>query len=306
MAMKCVKSLKNEKTAHIPIIFLTARTQTEDIIHGFKVGGVDYITKPFNPEELIARVFTHLELKESKDIIEEQNSHLMELNATKDKFFRIIGHDLKSVFNQLLGFSSLLIDSDADCSQKEVKEISSMLNKSAKNAFKLLENLLDWAQSQSGALTFQPEEINISEIIIENIGFLSEIANNKKIRLKVESTEEMVLKVDKNMISTVLRNLISNAIKFTQQNGEVIIKTKLVNKDLEVSVIDTGVGINKEDISRLFRLDIHHVTSGTDNETGTGLGLILCKEFVEKHSGRIWVESEAGKGSKFSFTIPFE
>jgi len=302
----CKALKRNGETANIPIIFLTARIQTEDIIQGFKVGGVDYITKPFNPDELLARVFTHLELKESKDIIEEQNSNLKELNATKDKFFRIIGHDLKSVFNQLLGFSSLLYDSNADCSQEEVKEISLMLNKSAKNAFKLLENLLDWARSQSGALTFNPEEVNLSKIIEESISFLREIVNNKSINLNVEEKKEIVLKADKNMISTILRNLISNAIKFTNEGGEITVKSKLLNNEVEVSVIDTGVGISEEDISRLFRLDVHHVTLGTDNETGTGLGLILCKEFIEKHNGKIWVESDLGKGSKFSFILPLK
>ena len=287
---------RDSLTAQIPVIFITARTQSEDVVRGFKVGGVDYVTKPFNSEELLSRVNTHLELKEARE-------NLLELNATKDKFFRIIAHDLKSPFSSILGFTSLIVENIDDFSQDKIKEYLLMLNKMSQTTYELLKNLLEWARSQSGEITFLPEQVEVVEVINDNIVLLKESAQNKSIVLTSEIEDDIALFGDKNMIKTVIRNLISNAIKFTPENGKIVIKSNSTNEGTEFSVIDSGIGISQENISKLFRLDVHHTTVGTKDEKGTGLGLILCKEFVEKHNGKIWVESEVGIGTTFKFTI---
>ncbi len=300
----CKKLKADDETASIPVIFLTARTQTEDIVTGFKAGGVDYITKPFNTEELLSRIFTHLELKESRDTIKKQNKLLKELNATKDKFFRIIAHDLKSAFNQLLGFSSLLFESSDKSVSDEVRELSFLLNKSAKNTFKLLENLLSWARFQSGHIKFEPEELSVSILVKDSIVLLREGAENKGVNLKVEVPEDYIIRADKNMVNTVIRNLVTNAIKFTKENGQVTVKAEKRKDSTIISVIDTGIGISEQTLSKLFKLEFQDSIPGTNDEKGTGLGLIICKEFIERHKGTIRVESEVGKGSTFSFCIP--
>ncbi len=300
----CRRLKADDETISIPVIFLTARTQTEDIVNGFKAGGVDYITKPFNTEELLSRVFTHLELKESRDTIKEQNKLLKELNSTKDKFFRIIAHDLKSAFNQLLGFSSLLFESSDKSVSDEVRELSFLLNKSAKNTFKLLENLLSWARFQSGHIKFKQEKLSLYGLVKDNLELLMESAENKHIDLINEVSEDYHIWADKNMINTVIRNLVTNAIKFTNENGKVLVKAYKKKDFTIISVIDTGIGISEQTLPKLFELEFQDSIPGTNDEKGTGLGLILCKEFIEKHGGIISVESEVGKGSTFSFSIP--
>jgi two-component system sensor histidine kinase/response regulator len=300
----CKRLKDDDETAGIPIIFLTARTQTEDIVTGFKAGGVDYITKPFNTEELLSRVFTHLELKESRDTIKEQNQLLKELNTTKDKFFRIIAHDLKSAFNQLLGFSSLLFESSDKSVSDEVRELSYLLNKSAKNTFKLLENLLSWARFQSGHIKFKPDKLSIFPLVADNLELLKERAENKHIELINEVSDDFYIWADRNMINTIIRNLVTNAIKFTPEKGKITLKAEKKANYIIISVIDTGIGISKETLPKLFRLEFQDSIPGTNDEKGTGLGLVICKEFIEKHKGSIRVESEVGKGSTFSFSIP--
>lgn len=300
----CKKLKEDAETAHIPVLFLTARTQTDDIVQGFKVGGVDYITKPFNSEELLSRVFTHLELKESRDLIESQNKELMNLNATKDKFFNIIAHDLRNPFNTILGFSNLLLHDLNNYPKERVYEIMLMISQSANATYKLLENLLEWGRSQSGSLSFNPVNINGKALIQENVQLLNESAASKKINLIQNADPDTVICADKDMINTVVRNLISNAIKFTPHEGQICIEAKQTIDATEISITDTGVGISDENIDKLFRIDKNHSTKGTNNEDGTGLGLVLCKEFIDRHDGKIWVESELGKGSRFSFLLP--
>lgn len=300
----CKKLKDNPLTKDIPVIFLTARTETEDIMKGFGLGAIDYITKPINSDEVIARIKTHLELKKSKDIIHEQNQHLSELNATKDKFFSIIAHDLKNPISNFRDLTKVLVDNYTNLPDSDKMEYLAMMNKSSERLFSLLENLLEWSRSQRGLINFNPIQIDLNYIIDNNISLLSTIADKKKIELVKDLTESIDITADVNMLNTVLRNIISNAIKFTNFNGKIVVGAKNHDNYIEIFIEDSGVGISPENINTLFNIDSNISTLGTSNEKGTGIGLILCKEFIEKHNGKIWVESEVNKGTKFTFVIP--
>ncbi len=283
----------------IPIIFLTAKTDTTDIVNGFKLGAVDYITKPFRGEELLSRVKTHLELKFSREALKE-------LNATKDKFFSIIAHDLRDPLQFLLLSADSLYNDYDSFDETKRKDYIHRFHNNSQQLSALLENLLTWARSQSGSIEIKPGEIDIGALAAETIDLLKGNAQQKDIALSSLIGTGIFAFADKDMIRTVLRNLISNAVKFTPRGGEVKVNASTSTKGdrLEISVTDTGVGINEQDITGLFRIDVKKSTRGTDNEKGTGLGLILCKEFVEKNNGTITVTSTPGKGSCFTFTLP--
>lgn len=240
------------------------------------------------------------------DITEIKNNELklIELNATKDKFFSIIAHDLRNPFNNILGNVELLIENYDlldDCKRKLFVE---KVYSSSKNAFKLLENLLEWSRTQSNTIVFKPEPVNLLKICNEVTESLAPLASTKNIQIDIVAAPIISLYSDINMIKTVLRNLISNAIKYTNQNGNIHISAEICEKNVTVSVSDNGVGIDPRHINHLFDIQDKIPRNGTAGEKGTGLGLIICKEFIEKHKGKIWVESEPGKGSNFKFTIP--
>ena len=300
----CKQLKKDARRKDIPIIFLTAKTDTENIVKGFELGAVDYITKPFNSAELIARVKTHIKQKYAEQ-------QLRELNATKDKFFSIIAHDLKSPFNSLIGFSKILYKNSSELKNGEREKYTELIYKVSQQTYNLLENLLLWSRSQTGRIKCSPKTINLNDIITENIDLHINIAKSKNIKLNNYISNDITVYVDKEMISTTIRNLISNALKFTKTGGEVNISTISKNRFVEIIIADNGVGIAKEDISKLFKIDVSYSTMGTAKEKGTGLGLILCKDFVNQNGGEISVESElenlpAGKagGTKFIFTLP--
>jgi len=242
-------------------------------------------------------------LKVAHDQLNRQNVELQELNATKDKFFSIISHDLKGPLNSLTSFSSLLINHTDSLSKEEIKMFASDFDKSLKNLFVLLENLLEWSRSQTGNIEFTPESFDIAAMLEENKELLKAQALNKRITLVNESPDKVLINAHKNSINTVVRNLISNAIKFTPEGGTITLKTLRQNGSVVTSIADTGVGMSQNIIDKLFRLDSKHSTKGTANEKGTGLGLILCKEFVEKNGGRLWVHSTEGEGSIFYFSL---
>jgi len=244
------------------------------------------------------------ERKQFESQILEQAKQLKELNATKDKFFSIIAHDLKSPFNAILGFSELLkmeaLNPDADI----LVEYASIINSSARQTISLLDNLLDWAKTQQNSFPFMPKSLSINNLINHEIRSLRSNASQKSISLLSMVPHDITVTADEKMISSVIRNLISNAVKFTHKNGSVKVEASLQKDWVEVSVSDNGVGMSAEAVDRLFRIDKSLSKPGTENEQGSGLGLLLCKEFVEKHGGKIRVESEPGKGSRFSFSIP--
>ncbi len=301
----CKELKSHPQTLDIPVIFLTARVEEEDVLKGFRMGAVDYVTKPFNAQELVSRVYTHLELKHSKDLIREQNKKLEELNATKDKLFSIISHDLKNVFNNIM-FGSDSLAKDIELFQgAQIKDIAVMINVSVKRAFALFDNLLEWARSQSGLLRFEPEPLYLEPLIDETILLFSQQISKKNIHIEKHfPPEQTFIYVDFQMIGTVLRNLISNAIKYTSDNGWIRVAIRNSESWCHVEVADNGIGIEKEDLDRLFRVDSQFSRPGTANETGTGIGLILCKEFIEKNKGAISVASTKGEGSTFSFYLP--
>jgi signal transduction histidine kinase len=253
-------------------------------------------------------IFRVRQLKRQKIILEKsvemKTSELRELNVSKDKFFSIIAHDLKNPFSSIIGMSEILKEEIRSGDTALMENYAGMLNTSAVQTYRLLENLLEWANSQRGKISFTLEQINLSQLFNEEFNVLNEQASAKNIELKSSFANDLIISADKNMIRTILRNLISNAIKFTNKNGQVEVKAFVNDRNVEISVSDTGIGMTKETMAKLFRLDANLTTRGTENEKGTGLGLFLCKEFVEKHGGKISVESESGKGSTFRFNIP--
>ncbi len=241
----------------------------------------------------------------AEEKIKISNKGLLKLNAEKDKFFSIIAHDLKSPFSGFLNLTELMADSTEKYSLAEFAEYSKTLNEAARHLYKLLENLLEWAQMQKGSISFLPKEFNLSTIALQNIEIISQRALQKKITIINEIPDSEIVYADEKMIGTVLRNLISNAVKFTRTGGRIIAKSeRTFNRTLTVSVADNGVGIPENDLARLFKIEEKVSSRGTEDEPSTGLGLILCKEFVEKNGGKIWVESKEGVGSTFYFTLP--
>lgn len=244
------------------------------------------------------------EIEDQQDRVEKLNDELQEANRTKDKFFSIVAHDLKNPFNSMLVLSKLLIDDYDTFTDSERLQFISQINSSAENTYSLLQNLLDWANTQSGKSNIVREDINLYTLSQEAITLLTPLAKNKKVILRSEVPAEIKAYADKNMISTVLLNLVSNAVKFTPQTGHVEVTAYENNNHVEVEITDSGVGIAPENIKKLFKPDEKFHTEGTDKEKGTGLGLILCKEFIEKNEGKIWVKSNLGTGSSFYFSLP--
>ena len=236
--------------------------------------------------------------------LKETKASLHELIATKDKFFSIIAHDLRSPFVAILGYSEILENQIQENDLHGIEKFSQIIYKSSVIAMDLLSDLMEWSYSQTGKMKFTPEDIDFVDLISGITSQLNYSALQKSITFHTETPNNIIVSADKGMVSSILRNLISNAVKFTKPGGEIIISAEQKPSELIVSVTDNGVGIKPEAIKKLFRIDGNYSTKGTENEKGTGLGLILCKNFIEKHGGEIRVESESGKGSKFWFTIP--
>ncbi|OQY26923.1 MAG: hypothetical protein B6244_12145 [Candidatus Cloacimonetes bacterium 4572_55] len=288
----CRRLKEDARTKDVPIIFMTALSDTVDEVTGFELGGVDYVTKPFKLEKVLARVKAHL-------TIQSQKKALMDLNATKDQFFSIIAHDLR---NPLFGLISLIeLELTADQLNDWIKDVEI----STKNMFKLLENLLDWANIQQGQMKFAPTLIPLHIIVSIGVDMYRTRADQKGVRLESRISSDTTVYGDIDMIETVIRNLLNNAVKFCSEGDEIVITEQPIGDNfVEISVADTGIGMSEVRQKKLFRIGERHKNIGTDNEKGTGLGLILCKEFVEKNGGNIWAESQKGEGSTFRFTLP--
>jgi len=313
-----LKIKQTESLKDIPVIFLTAKTDIDDIIKGFNYGAVDYITKPFNPTEMKVRVKNHLslyhakneitrmyqELKQSQDSLKTANEKLEQSNREKDKFFSIIAHDLRSPFTSILGLTDILLAELKNFDPEIIEEYIHDIQNSTSQTLRLLENLLEWARMQQGRMEFNPTELKLGQLTAEIMDLYQDNAIQKNISL-INHIKDENATGDKNMIRTLLRNLVSNAIKFTPNGGRIELMAETGNSETIIAVKDNGTGIRKSDMEKLFSITSNYSTTGTNNEEGTGLGLILCREFVEKHQGRIWVESEFGKGSVFKFSLPF-
>ncbi len=255
----------------------------------------------------VGRVWSFRNITEQKKTLKalhQSETKFRELNATKDKFFSIIAHDLKSPFNGILGFSNLLTDQIRAKDYDGIEEYAEIIQYSSQKAIDLLMNLMEWSRSQSGRMDFNPERIEIGFLIGEVFELSNIAAIQKSIQFTTVQSEPLMVNIDKEMISSVLRNLISNAIKFTHPGGKIELKVEKTEKDLLVTVSDNGIGIEKKELAKLFRIDESYSLPGTHNEKGTGLGLVLCKEFIDKHKGTIWAESETDLGSRFCFKIP--
>lgn len=255
---------------------------------------------------ILEEELTHnsIQIQKQKDILEKQRQELEELNATKDKFFTIIAHDLKNPFNTVIGLSELLMERFDSYEAAKTKDFITQIHKFSTNAYNLLENLLQWAKSQTEKLKVNPGKVDLYDLSNENISLYKENALNKGIQLVSEVENGMYAFIDKNMISTVIRNLISNAIKYTRKGGKIVLSASNRNNFINFSITDTGIGIPDENLDKLFRIDVNITTQGTDDEAGTGLGLIICKEFVEKNGGTIHASSKVDIGTKVTFTVP--
>lgn len=248
--------------------------------------------------------FKNYQVHKMKDEIDEQSNKLKQLNSTKDKFFSIIAHDLKNPFNSIAGFTDLMIENNEIYDATKRLKFLKIIKGSTARVSSLLDNLLIWASSQSGNLKFNPKNLNLAQQVAGVISFLEIQAINKDISILNKVEKNIQVNADENMFDTILRNLISNAIKFTQPKGEIQIYSSLKNDFVEITVKDNGVGMTATEVSAIFSLSEINSTLGTSNEQGSGLGLILCKDFVESHGGKIWVESVMNEGSEFKFTLP--
>jgi len=244
-------------------------------------------------------------LNKTNNQIKAKNDELDTLNATKDKFFSIIAHDLKSPFTSLIGYSKMLTKNFEKYSDEKKKNYIMNIEKASSSTYQLLENLLTWSRSQTGKLNFEPQNVLLKQLCLESYEPLMTIAENKNISIHNTINAEWKVFVDSNLIQTILRNLISNALKFTYPAGAIHISaTELDTQMIEISVTDNGMGMDSKTMESLFKIDSKTSNIGTNDEEGTGLGLILCKEFVEKHGGKIWVESTISEGSTFKFSVP--
>jgi len=247
---------------------------------------------------------TNIQLMHKTEEISELNLKLNQLNNSKDKFFSIIAHDLRSPFNAIIGFSELLNEQIREKNYENIEEYAVIIQNSSERTLDLLKNLLEWARLQTGKIEFTAVDFLFNDLLKETIELSNDAASHKSIQIINTINQEIWVHADKSMIGTILRNLISNAIKFSNPGGKITISTEKNDNEIVFSVSDTGIGISEVDQLRMFKIEENFSVKGTQNEKGTGLGLILCKEFVEKNDGQIWVESEVGVGSTFYFTLP--
>lgn len=319
-ALKLAKSLQ-PKT---PFICISGTIGEDKAVELVKQGATDYVLKDrlgrlvfavnraINDAAKQEQWETAQEKLRDKDIIEQQNEELKILNATKDKFFSIIAHDLRNPFNSIVGFSQMLMTQVHQMDKEKIERMARIIHEASKMALDLLMNLIEWSLSQSGKIEFYPEDVHLAEVVKEIEPLYASTASQKKIEVKTKIPQQLTVFADRVLLGTVIRNLISNAIKFTHTGGKVVISATEQDKNVVFSVADTGIGISPDRIEKLFRIDKSFSTEGTNNEKGTGLGLILCKEFIDKHGGKIWAESYKSEssserhsgGSTFSFSIP--
>jgi len=293
----CRRLKSQPSTSTIPIIFMTALTNTRDMVTGFEMGAVDYITKPFTPEEILVRLTTHLTLH-------QQSLELTSLNTMKNKFFEIISKDMTSALSSLVSLSDFLVMAVSEMPGDTVHDAAKMIENSVQNAMKLLENLSHWAKIQNGTFGFHPEILNLHELVLENIVQLRSPARAKHIMLSHSISADTRVYTDYTAISTILHNLLVNALWFTQDGGAVDVTAKTLDGFVQITVTDSGIGIQSEDVRKLFRIDQKFQMAGTAGEHGTGLGLVLCKDLVEIAGGELGVKSSVGRGSSFTFTMP--
>ena len=297
---------KSPETAHIPIIFLTALNNPNDLVHGFQVGTSDFLTKPFNKEELVVRVFHQIKLVAATRIIEKQNAELRATISNRDKMYSVIAHDLRSPMASIRMVLNLVVNSmSADMVGPELFELLDKANRESEEVHDLLDNLLKWTKSQTGRLNVVRQELDLNDIIPGVVDIFEMIALTKKIKLVYQgSNSPIVAVVDNDMLKTIVRNFLSNAIKFSPEESTVDISLSVEGDFAKISVHDHGVGIDQERLDSIFKKG--DTTYGTGGEEGSGLGLLLCADFARKNDGDVRVESVLGEGSTFSVLVPLK
>lgn len=302
---KCLKN--DESTREIPIIFLTALNSTADAVKGFQVGANDFISKPFNKEELIIRVSHQISLIAAKRIILSQTEELKRTIMGRDKLYSVIAHDLRSPMGSIkMVLNMLMLNLPSNTIGEEMYELLTVANQTTEDVFALLDNLLKWTKSQIGKLKVVYQDINMGELVESVIEIFSVVAGIKSIKIQLNTTPDLIVHADIDMLKTIVRNLLSNAVKFSNQGSEISVTLEERDGMAVVSVQDYGCGIDEESQKKLLHTDTHFSTFGTNNEEGSGLGLLLCKDFVQKNEGELWFTSVKGEGSTFSFSIPLK
>ncbi|EKD30748.1 MAG: hypothetical protein ACD_77C00477G0016 [uncultured bacterium] len=301
-----LKEMPDKK--EIPIIFLSALNSSEDIVKGFKLGAADYVSKPFNKDELLIRVNHQLSLVSAKRTISRQNEELQKTIIGRDKLYSVIAHDLRSPIGSIrMVMNALVLNIPKESLDEDMYELLIMGNRLTEESFVLLDNLLKWTKSQTGRLnTVFQDYVEILPLIRGEVELSEVVAELKNIKIKLNGDTKAKARIDQDMIKTVLRNLVGNAIKFSNPGSDVDVNVAEKDDFITISVVDSGGGISKENQEKLFKADTHFTSFGTDNEEGSGLGLLLCKEFVVRNGGKMWFESTEGKGSTFSFDIPVQ
>lgn len=288
-----------EKISEIPVIFLTAKDQVEDLTEGFDAGGVDFITKPFKRQELLVRVKNHVELAESK-------KRILEMNKTRDKLYSIIAHDIKSPFSSIRMTINSLAAGYIEPESEEFREVIKHLDKSVNETSNLLDNLLDYTRYMVKGQTGSPEIQDILPVMLNTITLFNDYATEKKINLKLNIPESIYAYFDESSMHSVFRNLISNAIKFTGENGMIHIDAEKENKFVRVTIKDTGVGIGDDIIERVLIKNDHYTSSGTKNEKGSGLGLFIVRDLLNMNNCQFKIQSKPEEGTEFTILIPSE
>lgn len=297
---------KDPETQEIPIIFLTALNNPSDLVKGFQVGANDFLTKPFNKEELIMRVMHQIQLVAAKRIIIRQNEELKRTISNRDKMYSVIAHDLRSPMASIRMVLNLAVNVvSKDIVGEEIFGLLDKANRESEETHDLLDNLLKWTKSQTGRLSVVYQELDLDDIVPGVVDIFRMIAEMKKIELKyIPADEKLIVHADNDMIKTIIRNFLSNAVKFTPEGKSVEVFYKREGDFARISVRDHGVGIEPDRVEAIFHTG--ETTYGTGGEEGSGLGLQLCQDFARKNGGDAYVESVEGEGSTFSFTIPIK
>lgn len=297
----------NTKTAEIPIIFLTALNSTTDIVKGFQVGGNDFISKPFNKEELIIRVTHQISLVAAKRVIVRKTQELERTIVARDRLYSVIAHDLRSPIGSIkMVLNMLILNLPEEKIGREMSDLLTTANQTTEDVFALLDNLLKWTKSQIGKLNVVYQDIDIVEVVDGVVEIYNMIARVKKIKIREEKPSSLAVLGDIDMVKTIVRNLLSNAIKFSNEDSEILVKLEEKEGMAVINVQDHGCGMDEESQKKLLHTDTHFSTFGTNNEEGSGLGLLLCQDFIQKNGGKLWFTSTKGEGLTFSFSIPLK
>lgn len=314
----CRQLKASPATAGVPVIFISALGDVADKVAGFRAGGVDYLTKPFEAEEVLARVRTHIELRclqknlqaeidlrrQAEDELRQINTTLDLANASKDKLFAIIAHDLRNPFMTLMGLLEFMLESADEMEGAKLRENLVMLATATRRAHELMDNLFTWSEQQRDAIRFVPAVVGLREACTDSAATVAATAARKDIRFVFGVSPTLAARVDRNALDTVLRNLLSNAVKFSERGREITVTAGAKTGRVWLAVADQGIGMDASTRKRLFRIDLLQSRKGTDGEQGSGLGLILCRDFIEKSGGRLEVESEEGAGTRITIELP--